>query len=198
MPSRLGTVRRNWFIAAIVIGIASIAVAALLMRLTADDNAQPSASEWAASVCTDLATWRSSITSLADVGDGTLTPESLGDKLDDASSATQTLVSELNDLGAPDLESGDQLKEEIDSAANELESSFDTLKQGAEDAADASSPADFLQALAALAPQFQALLDTISTTVDDLQNANVAEDAKAELEQAFADASSCQQLRSER
>jgi len=78
-----------------------------------------------------------------------------------------------------------------------LESSFDTLKQGAEDAADASSPADFIQALAALAPQFQALLDTISTTVDDLQSGNVAGEAQDELEQAFADASSCQQLRTD-
>jgi hypothetical protein len=193
---RLDSVKRSWFIAAIVIGIVSIAVAALIMRLTADD-AQPTASEWAESVCTDLGTWRTSITSLADVGGGTLTPESLGDKLGEAKSATQTLVTELNDLGAPDLESGDQLKDELDSAANELESSFDTLKQGAQDAADASSPADFRQALAALAPQFQALLDTISTTVDDLQNANVGEDAKAELQQAFSEAASCQQLQAD-
>ena len=189
--------RRNWFIAAIVLGIASIAVAALVMRLTADDNAQPSTTEWADSVCTSLSTWRSSITSLADVGGGTLTPEALGDKLDEANSATRTLVTELKDLGAPDLEAGDQLKQEVDSAANELESSFDTLKQGAEDAAAATSPAAFLRGLAALAPQFQALLDTISTTVDDLQNANVGEDAKAELQQAFQSASSCQQLQTQ-
>ena len=189
--------RRNWFIAAIVFGIVAIAVAALVMRLTADDNPQPSASEWAGSVCSDLATWRSSITSLADVGGGTLTPDSLRGKLDEANSATQTLATELKDLGAPDLESGDQLKQQLDSAANELESSFDTLKQGAEDAADASSPADFIQALAALAPQFQALLDTISTTVDDLQSGDVAGEARDELEQAFAGASSCQQLRTD-
>jgi hypothetical protein len=190
-------VRRNWFVAAIVIGIASIAVAALLMRLTADDNAPPSANEWADAVCADLATWRTSITSLADVGGGTLTPESLGDKIDEANGATQTLVTELKDLGAPDLGSADQLQAALDTAANDLESSFDTLRQGAEDAAKASSPAAFIEALAALAPQFQALLDTISTTVDELQSADVAGVAQAELQEAFADASSCQQLRSD-
>jgi hypothetical protein len=186
-------VRRSWFIAAIVLGVVAIAVAALIMRLTEDDSSQPSTTEWADSVCTSLSTWSSSITSLADVGGGTLTPKTLGDKLDEASSATQTLATDLKDLGAPDLEAGDQLKHELDSAATELEASFDTLKQSAQDAADTASPADFLQGLAALAPQFQALLDTISTTVDDLQ-ANVGEDAKAELQQAFESSSSCQQL----
>ena len=189
--------RRNWFIAAIVLGVVAIAVAALVMRVTEDDGSQASPAAWADSVCTSLATWRSSITSLAEVDGDALTPESLGDRLDEAGSATSRLGTELRGLGSPDLESGDQLKQDLDSATSELESSFDTLKQGAESAADSDSPAGFIQGLAALAPQFQALLDAISTTVDDLQNADVAGNAKAELQQAFAGASSCQQLQSE-
>lgn len=180
-----------------MIGVLAIAGAALIARLKEDDSKPVSTSAWADSVCTSLSSWSSSITSLADVGDGTLTPESLGDKLDEAENATSQLVTELKDIGPPDLEAGDQLKQELDSATSELESSFETLKEGAEDAADAESPADFVQALAALAPQFQALLDAISTTVDDLQNADVAEDAKAELEQAFADAPACQPLQAD-
>jgi hypothetical protein len=190
-------VRRSWFIAAIVLGIVSIAGAALIMRLTEDDSGQPSATTWADSVCASLSNWRSSITAISDAGGETLTPESLQQSLSDATTATETLVDDLQQLGPPDLDSGDDLKQQLDSAATEIESSFATLKQGAEDAADASSPSGFITALAALAPQFQALLDTISTTVDDLENANVAEDAKAELQQAFEDASSCQQLQSD-
>ena len=188
--------RRSWFIAAIVLGIASIAVAALVMRLTADDNEQPSPTAWADSVCANLSTWRSSITAISDVSGETLTPESLQQSLGDATTATKTLVTDLRQLGPPDLDAGDDLKRQLDSAASEIESSFDTLKQGAADAADASSPADFIQALAALAPQFQALLDTISTTVDDLRNASVAADARDELQAAFANATSCQDLQS--
>jgi len=190
-------VRRNWFIAAIVIGIVSIVVAALVMRLTEDDNGQPSATAWADSVCTSFTTWRSSITAVSDVSGDTLTPESLQQSLADATTATETLVDDLQALGSPDLDSGDALKQQLDSAAAEIESSFGTLKQGAEDAADASSPADFIAALTSLGPQFQALLDTISTTVDDLENANVSADAKAELQQAFESSSSCQQLRAD-
>ena len=189
--------RRSWFIAAIVIGIVSIVVAALVMRLTEDDNGQPSATAWADSVCTSFTTWRSSITAVSDVSGDTLTPESLQQSLADATTATETLVDDLQALGSPDLDSGDALKQQLDSAAAEIESSFGTLKQGAEDAADASSPSDFLQALAALAPQFQALLDTTQTTVEDLQSANVGADAKTELQQVFSNAASCQQLQAE-
>lgn len=189
--------RRSWFIAAIVVGVAAIAVAALIMRLTEDDNGQPSATAWADSVCTSFTTWRTSITAISDVSGDTLTPESLQQSLAAAATATETLVDDLQALGPPDLDSGDGLKEQLDSAASEIDASFDTLKQGAEDAADAGSPSGFLQALAALAPQFQALLDLISATVDDLENANVAEDAKAELQGAFENASSCQQLQSD-
>ena len=189
--------RRSWFIAAIVTGIVSIVVAALVMRLTEDDNGQPSATAWADSVCTSLTTWRASITAVSDVSGDTLTPESLQQSLADAATATETLVDELRALGPPDLDSGDDLKQQLDSAAAGIESSFDTLRQGAEAAAEADSPADFIAALTSLGPQFQALLDTISTTVDDLENANVSADAKAELQQAFESSSSCQQLRAD-
>ena len=186
--------RRSWFIAAIVLGVVAIAVAALAMRLTEDESSKPSATSWADSVCTSLSGWRSSMSALADVSGGRLTPESLGDKLDEAESATSESIAELKDLGPPDLEAGDELKQELDASADELESSFETLKQGAEDATQADSQAAFVRALAALAPQFQSLLDTISTTVDDLQNANVAAGAKAVLQQAFSSSASCQQL----
>jgi len=189
-------VRRNWFIAAIVLGIVSIAGAALIMRLTEDDSGQPSATTWADSVCTSFSTWRSSITAISDAGGDSLTSESLQQPLADATSATETLVDDLRALGPPDLDSGDDLKQQLDSAAGEIESSFDTLRQGAEAATEADSPADFIAALTSLGPQFQALLDTISTTVDELQ-ANVGEDAKAELQQAFDSSSSCQQLQAD-
>jgi hypothetical protein len=187
-------VRRNWFIWAIVVAIASIAVAALIMRLTADDDGNPTTAAWADSVCSSLATWKSSIQSLTDVSAGDLNAETLEQKVGEAETATTTLVSELKDLGPPDLESGDALEPELSSSADNLQSSFDSLKQSAEQASQATSPAEFLKGLAALAPQFQALLDDVSATIGDLQNADVADDAKAELQRAFDDSESCQQL----
>jgi len=190
-------VRRNWLVAAIVIGIAVVVLAAVIARVTEDDSGSPDTSAWASSVCTSLSDWQSSITALADVSGGELTKESLGEKLDTAETATEQLVTELKDLGPPDLEAGEELKQQLDAAADDLGASYESLKSGAQDALDADSPAAFLQALAALAPEFQNLLDQVRSTVTDLENANVVEDAKAELQQAFADAESCQALRNQ-
>ena len=117
----------------------------------------------------------------------------LRDKLSDAEAATSTLVSELRDLGPPDLEAGDELEQQLDASTAELEASFETLKDNAEEAADAPA-GEFLQELAGLAPDFAALQAAISGAVSTLQDANVAEESKAELQQAFADAPSCQSL----
>ena len=185
--------RRNWFIWAIVLGIASIVLAAVIMRATDDgDDGSPSAAAWADSVCSSLATWKSSIESLADVGSGTLNAETLQQKIDDADEATSTLVTELEDLGPPDLDSGDELQQALSDSADGIQSNIDALKAGAQDAADAGSPQEFLQALAALAPQFQALLNQVSQTIDDLQAANVAGDAQDELQAAFEGSEPCQ------
>jgi hypothetical protein len=187
-------VRRSWFIAAVLLGVVAIAIAALAMRLSEDDG-NPSTTEWADAVCTDLATWKTSIESLADVSGGTLTAETLSEKIDTAQEATQTLVTELEGLGPPDLESGDELQQQLSSSADELRSSFESLQQAAEQAAQAGAPAEFLQGLTALAPQFQALLDAVQATVDDLRNANLSAEAKTELQAAFDGSQSCQELR---
>jgi hypothetical protein len=187
--------RRNWFIAAIVIGVAAIVIAAVAMRLS-DDDGPETTQEWADSVCTSLGDWKASITSLADTGGEPLTADTLREKLGDAEDATSELVTQLRDLGPPDLESGDQLEAELDESTAELESSFDALKESAEAAADAPA-GEFLQQLASLASEFAALQTAISNTVTALQDADVAEESKAELRRAFEDAPSCQSLRSD-
>jgi len=186
-------VRRNWFIAAIGIGIAAIVIAAVAMRLS--DDGPPTTEEWADSVCTSLSDWRESIASLHAEGEP-VTADSLRDKLGDASDATSDLVTQLRDLGPPDLESSEELEQQLDASVDELESSFDSVKDGAEEVADAPA-GEFIQQLAALEPDFAALQTAISGTVTTLQNADVAESSKAELQQAFADAPSCESLRSE-
>ena len=186
--------RRNWFIGAVVIGVVAIVIAAIAMRLS--DDGPLTTEEWADEVCKSLSDWRTSITSLADVSGESLTADTLREKLDDAGDATNELVTRLRGLGAPDLEAGDELQQQLDDSAEELESKYDALRDSAEEAADAP-PSEFLQQLAGLASDFAALQTAISTTVSSLQDADVGEESKAELEQAFADAPSCQSLRAE-
>jgi hypothetical protein len=188
--------RRSWLVAAIVIVIIAIVAAVVITKSKDDSSGKPDAAAWADSVCTSVSDWKSSITSLADVSGGSLTKDSLQQKLDDADTATQQLVSDLKDLGPPDLTAGDQLKQQLNADADSLQSSYDLLKSKAQDATNASSASAFLSALAALAPPFQDLVNQINTTISDLQNANVGADAKAELQAAFDDSASCQSLKS--
>jgi hypothetical protein len=187
-------VRRNWLIAAVVIGIVAIVVAAVLGRVK-DDSGTMDTTTWAGSVCSSLVDWRTSITSLADVSGETLTPELLREKLDEASSATDELVTELKDLGPPDVDAGEDVQQALDDAADGLRSSYTSLQEDAEKASDAESPTEFLEALAALAPKFQDLLNQIRDTVATLQSASLFGESSAELEQAFAGNDSCQALR---
>jgi len=94
------------------------------------------------------------------------------------------------------MESGDQLREQLDSSTEKLESSFDDLKQSADEAANAPA-GEFVQKLAALASDFAALQAAITQTVTAIEDANVSEEAKAELQQAFADAPACQSLQAQ-
>ena len=187
--------KRNWFIAAVVLGILAIVIAALVMRLTEDD--QPSTAEWADSVCTSLADWRGSISALADADGEPLTADTLGDRLDEAESATSDLLAELRDLGPPDLESGDDVEQALDDAAAGLEESFDDVQSAAEDATEAENQTEFLGALAELADDFAALFAQAGDIVSTLQSASLFEDASDELEQAFAGSESCQSLQAD-
>jgi hypothetical protein len=190
-------VRRTWVAAAALAAVIAAIVVALLVWARDDGSGQIETTEWAGSVCTSLSEWRSSITSLADVSGRTLTPETLRQRLVDAGAATEALVSDLKGLGTPDLDAGADAEQALDDAADGLDRSYRLLQLAAEDAAGAESPAAFLQALAGLAGDFQRLLDQVGDTVATLQSASLVGDASAELEQAFADADSCQALGAE-
>jgi dGTP triphosphohydrolase len=190
-------VRRNWVVAAVATVVAAIVVAVVLVWARDDGSGRIETTAWAGSVCTSLSDWRSSITSLADVSGGTLNAESLRQKLDDAEAATETLVTDLRGLGTPDLDAGAEVEQALDDAADGLERSYRSLQQAAEAAVEAESSEDFLQELATLGADYQRLLEQVADTVATLQSASLFGEASAELEQAFADAESCQALRGE-
>lgn len=185
--------RRGWLVAALLVGVAAIAIAVVAARLAGDD--EPSAAAWADSVCASLNEWRASVVALTDVSGG-LDKESLEQRLAEAEEATSELVSDLRALGPPNLEGGEELEQELEAVASSLEGQVEMLARDAGEALEeATTPADLFQSLATLAPQFQALLTSAADAVDALASADVAAQAKAGLEQAFASAESCQELR---
>ncbi|HUF02493.1 MAG TPA: hypothetical protein VMN35_08730 [Gaiellaceae bacterium] len=185
--------RRNWLIAVLAIVAAAVVVAMLVMR--SSDDGSDDLETWAGAVCTSVADWRTSVLALADIGGG-LNAESLRERIDEAESATEELVSDLRDLGAPDVDSGDELQEELEATVTGLESEYDALRADAQEALDATTPTAFLQALASLAPRFQSLLEGAATFLEELERApDVAAETRAELTAAFDDAEPCRELR---
>jgi len=185
--------RGRWLIAALVVALVAIALAALAARLTEDDAGD--LDSWAGSVCSSVSDWRSSILALADVG-GTLTAESLRERIDDAQTATEELVAELRGLGPPEVESGDALRAELERTVDELEAEYEALRAEAQGALESTSPPEFLQGLAALAPRFQALLNGAAAVLQDLESTPaVAEETRSDLREAFDDADACRELR---
>lgn len=184
----------RWLLVAVGLGIAAIAVAVLVARLADDGDGSVATSEWAESVCASLSGWQGSITGLAEV-EGELTPQSLEERLDDAGAATDELVAEVEAIGPPDVEAGEEVEQALDDAADGLRGGYESLRAAAEDALDAETPSAFLQELASLAPEFQALVQQVQETVAALQSASLFGEASAELEQAFAEAPSCERLR---
>jgi phage shock protein A len=184
----------------IAVGIALIAagIVVAVLAVRGDGGGNPDAESWAGAVCSSIDEWQSSITSLADVTGETLTRDLLRERLDDASAATRDLVDQLESLGPPDLESGDELEQRLDEDVEALRSGYDELESKAREALDAGSATEFLSALAALATPYQALVNQISTTLDDLRNADdVSAEAREELQRGFDDAEACQRLRTE-
>ena len=197
-PYTAAPVPSDRLLVVLVAAIAAVVVAVIVVvRVSDDDSGSPETAAWADSVCSTVADWRSSIASLADISGGALSKDTFRERLDDAQEATNTLLEELRDLGPPDTEAGALLEQELESATDELESSYENLKAGAEEAIDTEGTADFLRALANLAPDFQTLLTSISTMIDTLQSTDVAGASADEVRQAFEDSESCRELRSD-
>jgi preprotein translocase subunit SecG len=189
--------RRTWLlVAAALVVIAAVVLAVVLVKNSRSEST-PSTTEWAGQVCTSLDKWRTSITSLASVS-GIPTQDDVRKKLTDAQVATEQLVTDLKNIGPPETTSGTELKQKLEQQGDQLQRSYEKVKTGAQSAVNnASGTADLLQRLAAVLPDFQKLVNEISTTIETLESSNVAGDSVDEVRQGFENAESCKKLRSE-
>ena len=166
----------------------ALVVFAALLAAGCGKNDQPSASEWANSVCSAITTWQSSITSIVtSLQSNGLTKDSLTSAFDDAKSATSDLTSTLDDLGKPDVESGQQAQDAIDQLSSEIKADIQTIQ----DAVDNASGISGALTAAQVTKDTVAKAGTqVSSTVTTLQGVG----AQDELKSAFTGSSSCQKL----
>ena len=148
-----------------------------------------STDEWANSFCSALTTWKNDLEEAAEplTDLSSLSEESLQQAADDAKTATETLSDTLNDLGRPDISSGEQIRSSVQDLATDVENGADEIETAVEGVA---SVADIPSAI-----------DTITTTVTDMgtevdgaMQTLEGADPSGELMTAFADADSCGEL----
>jgi len=144
--------------------------------------------EWADGLCSAINTFTASITSIVDpIKSGDISKDSLTTAVDDAKSATDTLTSDLEGLGKPDTEAGQEAKDSVDKLSTDLKAEVTTI-QGALDGA--SGIAGYIAAAPVILTSLGTMGTDVTSTITTLQGLG----AKGELETAFKDAPSCSTL----
>jgi hypothetical protein len=163
-------------------------VAVVVLSGCGGDSGSSASEDYANSVCGELSTWvtdvNGAITSLTDAGLAT-DKEDVQSSVDQATDATDDLLSSLEKLGPPETDAGQQAKSELDSLGATLRSQIDAIEQ----ALDADTGA------VALAATVTAALSTAASAVESAYNDLRGLDPGGELEDAFQDADDCKSLR---
>ena len=155
-----------------------------------DGGGESSATEWADDVCSAITTWKDSVTSTADsLRGGNLSEDAVKGAVDDLKSATSDFVDDVRGLGKPDTEAGEQAKESLDQLADDADENLSTIESAVDDASGVSG---LVQAVTAIGTALSTMGTQISSTFSELEQL----DAGGELESAFKEADSCQELES--
>jgi hypothetical protein len=153
-----------------------------------DETSSPT--EWADSLCTDLSEWQSSIESLAATfGGGNLSQEQVQDAADEAGAATERLVGNLQDLGRPDTEGGQEAQDAVEQLADQLQTGIGEVQRAA---AGVSGAADAAQAASAVRATATMLRDDLASTLTRIEQI----EPQGELKTAVEQSDSCNDLKS--
>ena len=151
-----------------------------------DSEPEVSAStQWAGDLCTAVATWKSSISTIASTLAGNPTKDGLESAASDAQDSTETLIDTVKGLGSPGTESGDQAKSTVESLADSLQSDVDTIQTAVE---DVSGVQGLLTAVSTVSGAVANMTSELSSSLTELQS---VENVDNELKQSFSEAESC-------
>ena len=148
---------------------------------------QPSTTEWVNGVCAAMVTWTGSVKSSAQsIQGGNLSEGSLKGAVDDVKGATETLESDLKDLGEPESDSGQQAKEEIDQLSGQLSEGANWIENAADDVSGLNG---VLAATRSITAALGTIANQISSTLTSLRQL-----PGGGLRNAVDHSSSCQKL----
>jgi DNA repair exonuclease SbcCD ATPase subunit len=167
--------------------VAACCVAVLAASCGGDDS---SADAWADDFCTAVEDWRERVQDAAGqlAEPATLSEERLGDSIRQAVAASDDLLADLGELGPPDVESRDEIEQELDHLESVLRERATNARAGIDQPAGTLSEA--LARLAALTRELSAAAASIEATVAKLRQLDPA----GELRDALGSSESCASL----
>ena len=179
--------RWSWVVVIVVLAMTGMAAGC-----GGDDEseADPTAA-WASGFCSAVTDWTNELGTITSEFSDTsnLSQEGLQSAASDLRDSTDTLVSDLKDLGAPDTQSGEEVKNSLDSLSTTLEdetSEIETTAQGV------SSIADLPNAITKISASLSALGTAFSQTLQTIDSADVG----GELQTALEDSPECADIKS--
>lgn len=162
----------------VAISVAALAIAAAGCGGSDESSSETTeaapASEWADGFCGAVSTWTTEITSIRDqfTDLSSFSEDGLRSAAEDVKTATDQLVEDLKGLGAPDTESGDEVKASIDDLASTLETETDSIQTTVDETSGITelpgAVQDVLASLGAMSDAFSSALTTIGDA--DVQN----------------------------
>ncbi len=142
--------------------------------------------EWAGNLCTAIVTWTDSLRAgVSSLQSGGLSKDALQGVADDAKSSTETLIDDLKGLGKPDTEAGEEAQTSLNQLADDLQKDVDEIDSAVND-----SSASTLSTISTVSNTLVTMGNQLTSTFNQLEQL----DAQGEMEDAFNQADSCQQL----
>jgi hypothetical protein len=151
-----------------------------------DEAASTPTAAWADGFCTAITTWTTQLTNavkpLRDLSK--LSREKIEQAGSKIRTSSDAFASDLQALGRPETEAGDEAKDAVDGFVDTLNGELDEIDEAVEGVSGGTSIEDAITAVTAslteVQKSFMSMLNTIRTG-----------DASTELEAAFEDAESC-------
>lgn len=145
-----------------------------------DEETDPTAT-WAADFCTAVTDWTDSLQEVTSQFTDTsnLSEEGLRSATDDTRTATEQLVEDLRELGAPETESGEQIESSLDELSTALETEVEKIS-GAVDGA--SGVTGIASAITTASTSLSAMGSAFAATLQTIGEADVGGELQAALE----------------
>lgn len=168
--------------------------AALVAATGCGGDDEPPAEAWANDVCTSISDWRTSIEGIVTDLQSQLTSPDAGAAVKQAISsgvdATTQLKNELQDIGPPETEAGDEAKQALDDFADEAAQTADDVQAQAEKLPDSGSVTELLGQLTPIAASLESLAREGQSQLQDLESL----DPSGEIQDGVENAEACQSL----